>query len=106
MIKTINEIKKLNASRLISIASVRNGDANKIYYHFSFDKKSEIGQFILDVPKNEEVETIVSLFENAALLEAEITELFGIAFKGNPYSGKRLFQAEDGGKKCTPPFIQ
>ncbi|MBU0591920.1 NADH-quinone oxidoreductase subunit C [Candidatus Micrarchaeota archaeon] len=107
MINVLNDVKKIKAERLISIASVKNDDGNyTVYYHFSWDKKPEIRQFSIEVKKGDEVESIMELFENAALLEGEMTELFGIKFIGNPYSGKRIFLAEEGGKKCTPPFIQ
>lgn len=103
MINVANDIKKIKADRLISITSVKEGEENTLYYHFSFNKKTEIKEFSVKVPKGERVKSIIDIFENAALLEAELTELFGVKFDGNPFSGKRLFQAE--GKKgpitCT-----
>jgi|GEM_PF-2331746 len=97
MIKIANSIKKIKADRLISITSIKQGKKNTLYYHFSFNKKAEIREFSIEVPKGEEVESLIGVFQNALLLEAEATELFGIKFKGNSYSGKRLFQNE--GKK-------
>lgn len=106
MIKIKNKIKQVRVDRLVSITSVKTETGNNLYYHFSWDNKPEIKQITIEIPKNEQAESIVDIFKNAALLEAEITELFGIKFAGNEFSGKRLFQAETGGKKCTPPFIQ
>lgn len=103
MIKVANEIKKIKADRLVSITSIKDGEENTIYYHFSFDKKPEIKEYKVEVQKDEEVESAIELFENAALLEAEITELFGVKFHGNPFCGKRLFQAE--GKRKPPMCI-
>lgn len=97
MIKVANSIKKIKADRLISITSIKKEGKNTLYYHFSFNKKPEIREFSIEVPKGKEVESLIGVFQNAALLEAEATELFGVKFKGNSYSGKRLFQGE--GKK-------
>jgi NADH:ubiquinone oxidoreductase subunit C len=88
MIKTIDEIKKLNAERLISISAMKNS----LYYHL--EKKGKMLEQKIEVPNGEKVESLIPLFENAAIFEAEATELFGIKFDGNPMSGMRLFQAE------------
>jgi NADH:ubiquinone oxidoreductase subunit C len=94
MIKTIDEIKKLKPDRLISISRMKN----VLYYHL--EKKGKILEQKFDVPEGKKVESLIPLFENAAIFEAEVTELFGIKFEGNPLSGIRLFQAEKetGGK--------
>jgi NADH:ubiquinone oxidoreductase subunit C len=94
MIKVASDIKKIKADRLISITSVKEGDENTLFYHFSLNKKPEIKEFSVKVPKGEKVETIVNLYPIATLLEAEVTELFGIKFQGNEMSGMRLFQGE------------
>lgn len=88
MIKTIDKISKANADRLISIAGIKNA----LFYHL--EKKGKINQLKIEVPDGQTVESLIPLFENAAIFEAEATELFGIKFQGNPLSGKRLFQAE------------
>jgi NADH:ubiquinone oxidoreductase subunit C len=94
MIKVASDIRKIKADRLISITSVKEGEENTVYYHFSFDKKPQIKEFSVKVPKGKRVESLIGVFENAVLLEAELTELFGVRFEGNELSGKRLFQAE------------
>ena len=98
MIKTIDKIKKLGAERLISIAAMKNA----LFYHL--EKKGEIIEQRIEVADGEEVESLIPLFANAAIFEAEATELFGIKFNGNPMSGMRLFQAEREGSKtaCYP----
>ena len=98
MIKVADSIGNIKADRLISITSIAKDGENTLYYHFSWDDKPEVKEFSIKVPKGEEAESIIDVFENAALLEAEITELFGVTFIGNSYSGKRLFQAEEDGK--------
>lgn len=89
MIKIINKIKEMNCQRLISITGMKNGLA----YHLEL--KGKIKENLLDVPEGETVESLIPLFENAAIFEAEATELFGIKFEGNPMSGIRLFKAEE-----------
>ncbi len=105
MIKVADDIRKIKADRLISITSIYDGRENTLYYHFSFNKKPRIEEYSAKVPEGEKVESIIEIFENAILLEAELTELFGVEFTGNPYSGKRLFQAQGTRKPMcsTPP---
>lgn len=88
MIRTNEEISKLKPDRLISIAGMKNA----LFYHL--EKKGKILEQKFDVPEGETVESLIPLFENAAIFEAEATELYGIKFDGNPLSGMRLFQAE------------
>lgn len=94
MIKVADSVRKIKADRLISITSIMDGEEDTLYYHFSWDSKPGIEAFMVKVPKGDDVESISSVFENATLLEAEVTELFGVKFQGNSHSGKRLFQAE------------
>lgn len=96
MLSVADKVKKLKPERLISITSVKKEGKHTLYYHFSWKGKPEIGQVEMEVPMGGKVETLMGMFTNAALLEAEVTELFGIKFEGNEFSGKRLFQAEDG----------
>jgi NADH:ubiquinone oxidoreductase subunit C len=88
MIKTNEKISKLKADRLISISALKNA----LYVHV--EKKGKIVEERFDVPDGEKVESLIPVFPNAALFEAEATELFNIEFEGNPMSGMRLFQAE------------
>jgi NADH:ubiquinone oxidoreductase subunit C len=106
MIKIAKKIEKLNADRLISITSIHNGEGNTLYYHLSYNGKKDIREFSIDVPKGEKVESLTSVFQNAVLLEAEVTELFGVYFDGNERSGKRLFQAEGNEENVRKNFVR
>jgi NADH:ubiquinone oxidoreductase subunit C len=88
MIKTNEKISKFKADRLISISALKNA----LYYHL--EKSGKIKEIKFDVPEGVEVESLIPIFPNAALFEAEATELFDIKFEGNPMSGMRLFKAE------------
>jgi len=92
MIKVSDQIRNLKAGRLVSIAAVKTGDNLKLYYHFSRDNEKEIGEFIIDA--TEDVESILPLYPNALIFEAEITEFYGTKFIGNELSGKRVFKGD------------
>ena len=101
MIRVIDKIKQTNSERLISITATKDA----LFYHL--EKKGRIMEEKLDVPDGEKVESLIPLFENAALFEAEATELYGIKFDGNPLSGMRLFQPEqEGGKAACYPGLE
>jgi NADH:ubiquinone oxidoreductase subunit C len=97
MIKIIDKIKGMKCERLISITGMKDS----LVYHL--ENGGKIKELSFPVPAGEEVESLIPLFENAAIFEAEATELFGIKFDGNPISGVRLFQAEpvDGNEEAT-----
>ncbi len=94
MIKVAEKIRQAKADRLISITSVWKDGANTLYYHLAYNGKPGVRQIDVKIPGGENVESIVKVFKHAALFEAEVTELFGVKFLGNPFSGKRLFQAD------------
>jgi NADH:ubiquinone oxidoreductase subunit C len=89
MIRVIDNIKKMKCERLISIA----GMEDSLAYHL--EQNGKIKELVIDIPNGEQVESLIPLFANAAIFEAEATELFGIKFDGNPISGMRLFKAEE-----------
>ena len=91
--KKLNDAaRKIKADRLISIACLKKESRILLYYHFS--KKSGIEELRAELAPGESVETMILLYANAELFEAEITELYGVKFTGNPSSGKRLFLEE------------
>ena len=93
--KKVNDLaKKVDANRLVSVTCLKENDGFVIYYHFSKDDKQELMELRIDVASGEEVESMIPLYANAELLEAEVTELYGVKFHGNPASGKRLFLEE------------
>ncbi|MBD3210279.1 hypothetical protein GF318_02760 [Candidatus Micrarchaeota archaeon] len=94
MLNVTDEIKKMKADRLVSITVAKEKGKNIVFYHLARNDSPEILEYSIKVPKNEQVKSLIDLFENAALYEAEATELFGVKFRGNELSGKRLFQGE------------
>ena len=98
MIKVLSKAKKIDADRLVSVTGIKE-EPFALYYHFSKNDKPEMKELKIEVPEGETIESLISIFANAEILEAETAEMFGIHFEGNPSSGKRLFHEA---KKCTP----
>lgn len=94
MKKVISKAKKITADRLVSISPVHEGDHLAIYYHFSKNDDPKLKEMKIEAAKGEEIESLIPLYAQAELFESEATELYGIKFKGNPSSGKRLFLEE------------
>jgi NADH:ubiquinone oxidoreductase subunit C len=94
MKKVISQAKKIKSDRLISITCVKETEGFSMYYHFSLDENPEIKVLKVLIKENEEVESLIPLYENAELMESETTEAYGVKFAGNPSSGKRLFREE------------
>ncbi len=94
MIKVNEKARKIDADRLISIAGVIERKGCSVYYHFSKNTDPKIREMKITVPEGETVESMIPIYANAQLLEAEVTEMQGVKFEGNPSSGKRLFLEE------------
>ncbi|MBN1169957.1 NADH-quinone oxidoreductase subunit C [Candidatus Micrarchaeota archaeon] len=102
MIKILSKAKRISADRLVSVTGIKE-EPFLLYYHFSKNNQLKMKELKIEVPKGESVESLISLYANAEILEAETAEMFGITFEGNPSSGKRLFREE---KKCTGQCFQ
>ena len=102
MIKVLNKAKKIDANRLVSVTGIKE-ETFVIYYHFSKDDKPKMKELKIEVPEGETIESLIPLYANAEILEAETAEMFGIHFEGNPSSGKRLFHEE---KSCIGQSFQ
>ncbi len=94
MIRILAKARKIRAKRLVSVTCMKQGEGFSIYYHFSNDNQPEMKELCIDVPAGETVESMIPLYANAELFEAEATEIYGVKFEGNPSSGKRLFLEE------------
>jgi NADH:ubiquinone oxidoreductase subunit C len=94
MIKVNDKARKIDADRLVSVSCIKEAEGFVIYYHFSKNNNPKMKELKIDVPAGEEVESLMPLYANAELFESEATELYGVRFKGNPSSGKRLFLEE------------
>jgi NADH:ubiquinone oxidoreductase subunit C len=99
MIKVLSKAKKIDANRLVSVTGVKEENAFVLYYHFSKDEQSKLKELRIEVPDGEKIESLIPIYANAEILEAETAEIYGIHFEGNPSSGKRLFREA---KQCIP----
>ncbi len=93
MKKIIPQFKKTKSERLVSISYLKEEEGVFIYYHFA-NKTPKFREIKIEIGNEKEVESIISIHPNAAILEGEVTEMYGIKFPGNPYSGKRIFLEE------------
>ena len=94
MMKILDRARKIDADRLIAITFLKKESGFALYYHFSKDNNPKMKELRMDVSPDETVESMIPLYANAELFEAEVTEMYGVKFEGNPASGKRLFLEE------------
>ena len=88
---------------LSTITAVDEGETIALHYHFwqgqSFiDVKTLVSKTAPALP------TLSDSMPSATLYEAEIQDLFGVSFTGNPYVGKRLLLPDDYPAEAPPPL--
>ena len=88
---------------LTTITALDLGPAIELRYHFwegrSFvTVKTELRKEDLTI------ESASGMVPAATLYEAEIQDLFGVTFKGNPYVGKRLLLPDEYPADAPPPL--
>ena len=88
---------------LSTITALDNGEAIELLYQFWQGKafvevRSEVSK------SNPVVDSISSELPAATLYEAEIQDLFGVKFTGNPYAGKRLLLPDEYPADAPPPL--
>lgn len=90
-------------NHLSTITGVDIGD--KIALHYHFWKGKEFVEVLTEVPKNAaRLRSLSGELPSATLYEAEIQDLFGVAFEGNPYLGKRLLLPDNYPAGAPPPL--
>ena len=88
---------------LSTITGVDLGDQIGILYHFWEGRRFVTVR--TSVPKAApRIRSIAGALPAATLYEAEIQDLFGVAFDGNPYAGKRLLLPDDYPAEAPPPM--
>jgi NADH:ubiquinone oxidoreductase subunit C len=88
---------------LSTITAVDLGDRIELLYHFW--KGRSFVAVETEVSKNQPALGSVSdLLASATLYEAEIQDLFGVRFEGNPFSGRRLLLSDDYPTDAPPPL--
>ena len=89
---------------LTTVTAVDLGPAIELMYHFWKERsfvtvKTEVGKDSLTI------ESLSGALPSATLYEAEIQDLFGVTFAGNPYAGRRLL-LPDGYPADEPPPLR
>ncbi len=88
---------------LSTITAVDTGNQVELLYHF-WKGKSFVA-VKTELPKGSlEIESVSGLLTSATLYEAEIQDLFGVTFTGNPYTGRRLLLPDEYPKDAPPPL--
>lgn len=88
---------------LSTITGIDTGEKIDILYHFWEGSRFVTVRTV--VPKSSpRVPSIAAAMPSATLYEAEIQDLFGVTFEGNPYVGKRLLLPDDYPADAPPPM--
>ncbi len=88
---------------LSTITGIDEGDTIGLLYQFWQGKKFVVVRTA--VPKTlAKLTSISSDLPSAVLYEAEIQDLLGVAFEGNPYLGKKLLLPDNYPAEAPPPL--
>ena len=88
---------------LSTITAVDTGDAIELLYHF-WKGRSFVAIKTELTKERPDVDSISGLLASATLYEAEIQDLFGVRFAGNPYAGRRLLLPDSYPDDAPPPL--
>ena len=76
-------VKGYDYSRIITITAVDTGEKFEIIYYI--DIQGSVTSIRVETPReNASIPTVTDLITGALLFEREVSELFGIEFKGHP----------------------
>jgi len=90
---------------LSTMTGFDNGDTIEILYHFWQGKR--FVDVRTSVPKAApRMKSISSEIPAATLYEAEIQDILGVSFDGNPYQGKRLLLPDSYPNDAPPPLTK
>jgi F420H2:quinone oxidoreductase subunit B/C len=90
---------------LTTITGVDEGDEIVLLYHFWQGRRFVTVK--TRVPKKSPtVSSIVRSLPSATLYEAEIRDMLGVTFDGNPYSGKKLLLPDNYPEDAPPPLTK
>ena len=87
---------------LTTITAVDVWEDIELTYHFWRDR-SFVSVRTKVSKGHPEIQSISGSLPSAVLYEAEIRDLFGVTFVGNPYTGKRLLLPDDYPEDLPPP---
>lgn len=88
---------------LTTITAVDIWEDIELTYHF-WKGRSFVSVRTKVSKKKPEIQSIAASLPSAVLYEAEIRDLFGVTFVGNPYTGKRLLLPDDYPDDLPPPL--
>jgi NADH:ubiquinone oxidoreductase subunit C len=90
---------------LSTITGYDLGQEIALLYHFWLGTRFVVVKTL--VPKSSpRLQTISAVLPSAVLYEAEIQDLLGVAFEGNPYLGKKLLLPDNYPAEAPPPLTK
>lgn len=90
-------------SHLSTVTAVDEGLTISIYYHFW--KGKEFLTIKTQVPKsNPRVQSVSGILPSSVLYEAEVKDLFGVTFDGNPFMTGKLLLPDNYPSEAPPPL--
>jgi NADH:ubiquinone oxidoreductase subunit C len=88
---------------LTTITGLDEGEAITLFYHFW--RGTEFLNIKTSVPKTDaSLPSVTGVLPAAVLYEAEISDLLGVAFVGNPLAGKHLLLPDNFPEGAPPPL--
>ncbi|MFH1638608.1 MAG: NADH-quinone oxidoreductase subunit C [Candidatus Woesearchaeota archaeon] len=90
----LNAVRDYEDDRIVSIIAYDQGEKFRLSYVFDFHGKISIMDVELEKNVNE-LPSIINVFPGARIFEAEIHDLFGIEFFGNPDMEHNIFLADE-----------
>ncbi len=89
----LNAVRDYEDDRIVAIVAYDTGKMFRLSYVFDFHGEISIMDVELGKKKNE-LPSIINVFPGARIFEAEIHDLFGIEFFGNPDMDHHLFLSD------------
>lgn len=88
---------------LSTVTGVDDGDSIEVQYHFW--KGTEFVSVIVHVPKTEPtLQSVCGEIPAAIMYEAEVHDMLGVNFRGNPLAGRKLLLPDNYPKDAPPPL--
>jgi len=90
---------------LSTITALDLGKEISVYYHFW--RGREFFAVRANVSKdNPSIPSVTAVLPSATLYEAEVADLFGVRFEGNPMTGRKLLLPDTYPKDAPPPMTR
>ncbi len=97
----VNEMPEMY--HLITITGVDEGSTIEVYYHF-WEGKEFLSVKTSITKETPVIDSVSDLLPSSLLYEAEVKDLLGVLFKGNPTMDRRLLLPDNYPVEAPPPL--